>query len=233
MSVVHRAAGSRQAVTAYGSSYGLTASANKASATNGCRPAYSRAMASRSKRRARFLRRALKLHDCIRVERRSRRADRIEGYVIGIGRRWVRFAVPTDGSPDGFVALRIRDLKRAYWASGGRFLQRSLQAKSAWPPATPDHPVDLDHGVKRLEASAAVGSALVTIHPELDDTDVCYIGRPPSAGGATRYTSTKSTRRAAGRRRLTHTASRPAPESTSAGCTKRIWRSLLGSSQAM
>ena len=45
-------------------------------------------------------------------------------------------------------------------------------------PVPPRQRIDLNHGVKKLVQSVAKRSALVTIHPELDRTDICYIGRP-------------------------------------------------------
>ena len=76
------------------------------------------------------------------------------------------------------MALRIRDIKDIYWDPSDRFIRRSLKAHEAWPPPAPKGHVDLDHGVQELVDSVATTFSLVTIHPELDRTDVCYIGRP-------------------------------------------------------
>lgn len=135
-------------------------------------------MAIRPKKRLKLLRRAQKRRDSIRVIRRIKRADQIDGHVVDIGRRWVLFAMATDGSPNGYIALRLRDIKRIEWDPSDRFVRRSLKAQNAWAPPASRKGLDLDHGVKELVESVAAISALVTFHPELDRTDICYIGLP-------------------------------------------------------
>lgn len=132
----------------------------------------------RQEARLKSLRRAQKHREKIRVVRRFRDADRIDGHVVDVGRRWALFAMSSDGSPDGFVVVQIRDIRRIYWDPADRFIRRSLKAQGAWPPSAPGGRVDLDHGVKELVDSVAATAALVTVHPELKRTDVCYIGRP-------------------------------------------------------
>ncbi|MBA8794038.1 hypothetical protein FHX74_001643 [Friedmanniella endophytica] len=138
-------------------------------------------MAGRKKRVA-DLTRAMRRHDCLRLERRIKGCDSLDAYVVAIGSKWVLLAVPTDGSPDGYVAVRIDDIKGLYWDPSNRFVRRSLQAQSVWPLEAPRHPIDLDHGVQQLVDSIAAHSDLVTIHPELRRTNVCYIGRPHKWG---------------------------------------------------
>lgn len=104
---------------------------------------------------------------------------------------------PTCGLTDGFVALRIRDIKRIDWASGARFTRHSLKAHGVWPPAAPGHRINLDREVRGLVDSVAAGSTLVAIHPELHRADVATLD-DPSAGGVANYDSTRSTRRAVG-----------------------------------
>lgn len=142
-------------------------------------------MARRTKALRKKLERAQKRRDGIRIVRSIRKADRLDAHVVGIGRRWVMLAMARDGSPDGYVVVRLKDIKHIYWDPTERFIRRSLKVQHAWPPASPSHRVDLDHGVKRLMQSVVAGSALVTIHPELDRTDVCYIGRPTRWGKRT------------------------------------------------
>ena len=96
-----------------------------------------------------------KHRDGIRVVRSIKKSDRLDAHVVGIGRKWVLLAMATDGSPDGHVVLRIKDIKHIYWDPAERFIRRSLKAQQAWPPSPPSERVDLDHGVKELVESVA------------------------------------------------------------------------------
>ena len=101
----------------------------------------------------------------------------------------------------------------------------SLNAQRSWPPAAPDHPVDLDPGVKQLVDSAAAGLVLAA-PTELDDTDVRHIGRPVRWGR--RKLRLREVDPEGGWRKSPRgTESRRSPELISAGCTKRISRSSL------
>ena len=134
-------------------------------------------MAGIKKHRAELRRSATRL-DYLRITRRPKRVDDLDGYVVGIGRSWVLLATSLDGLPGGFTACRLCDIKSIDRAPGSRFIRRSLQAHAAWPPKPPDSPIDLDGGVHGMVESAALAAPLVAIHPELDDPGICYIGRP-------------------------------------------------------
>lgn len=44
---------------------------------------------SRLKRLRKYLRRAQRRHDCLHIVRRIKKADQIDGYVVGVGKSWV------------------------------------------------------------------------------------------------------------------------------------------------
>lgn len=55
-------------------------------------------------------------------------------------------------------------------------VQGALTLREMWPPAPPVTGVDLDTVDALL--TSLMGQPLVTIHPEHDDPDVCFIGAP-------------------------------------------------------
>lgn len=67
---------------------------------------------SRLKRLRKYLRRARRRHDCLHIVRRIKKADQIDGYVVGVGKSWVLLSVEDSGSPAGFIALRLPDIRR-------------------------------------------------------------------------------------------------------------------------
>lgn len=142
-------------------------------------------MAKRRETLRKKLRRAQKCRNGIRIVRGIKRADRLDAHVVGIGRRWVLLAMSDEGSPDGYVVVQLTDIKHIYWDPAERFIRESLKAQDAWPPSPPRQRLDLDHRVKSLVQSVIACSALVTVHPELERTDVCYIGRPARWGKRT------------------------------------------------
>lgn len=118
----------------------------------------------------------------VRVVRRPKKVDQLDGYVVGLGESWVLLTVDLDGLPNGFTALRLRDIKRIERGPSGRFVRKSLKAHDAWPPVAPGTLIELDGGALDLVESAALAAPLVTIHPERDDPGICFIGRPAGSG---------------------------------------------------
>ena len=120
----------------------------------------------------------------VRVTRWIEGADRIEGFVVGLDRRWVVLARLSDGIElDGWVTLRIEDiLSVTRYPTEDCFEIKALQARAQWPPVAPGETSPAD-----LAAVIATGSAegrLVSLFREFERPQVCWIGavRDSSAG---------------------------------------------------
>jgi len=115
--------------------------------------------------------------DCelVRVHRRKH-LDCYDGYVLAVGKRWLLLA-NLDGAIvlDGYTALRRRDVKSVRRKCTADFVRTALTLRGQWPPAPPATQVDLE-GTRSLLASLRGQWPLVTVHPELEDPDVCFIG---------------------------------------------------------
>jgi len=108
----------------------------------------------------------------VRIERRPRHADRIDGYVVGIGAKWALVARLMDGGYfDGFSAIRLRDIRDV---DRDRSFQGSFaRTQPEWPPTAPG-PIDLDStsGVIR---SLAATAPLIGIEKE-NERSAMWIG---------------------------------------------------------
>ena len=123
------------------------------------------------------LEKALKKQSLIRVARSIRRSDHIDGFVVAIGKTWVLLAnLDHRIHLDGYVALRIEDVSKVDRRGGPEtFVGRALAARGEWPPVSVD--VELDEIAGLIRTAAAV-APLVTLHIEVEDPTVCFIGRP-------------------------------------------------------
>jgi hypothetical protein len=113
----------------------------------------------------------------VRLTRAIRRADKLEGFVAGVGHRWVLLSLVDDGAYlNGFAAIRLTDVKGVVpWGGSESFAVRALRGRGEWPPHSPEISLDSAGGLLR---DAADVSPLVTLHVEVDDPTVCFIGRP-------------------------------------------------------
>lgn len=111
----------------------------------------------------------------VHVRRRIRRADPLDGFVTGIGKRWVLLAAIDDTYLNGLVALRVDDINKVE-PDRRTFVVRALQARGEWPlTATPNAPLDRTDLLVRYLGD---NWPLVTIHVEVEDPKVCFIGTP-------------------------------------------------------
>ncbi len=102
-------------------------------------------------------------------------SDRVRGYVLDIGPRFVLVAIVSDRFWfDGFSCFRIRDLSAIRDEPRAEFIERALELRGEKRPERP--PVDLADK-RTLLLSAAKAFPLVTLHYEKADPDVCFIGR--------------------------------------------------------
>lgn len=122
------------------------------------------------------LRRALEAGRPVRVRRGIKGAGRVDGYVVGIGRRWVLLhEISSAVRLDGYAAVRLRDVisaSDAGWAGSG-FVHRAL--KTAGEPPRPLPEADLD-STTGLAETLGRGFPLLGLHVEEVDPDVMYVG---------------------------------------------------------
>jgi hypothetical protein len=129
------------------------------------------------------LKRARASFELVRVWRVVGDGDRLDGYVVDVGERWVLIAV-LDASiyVDGFAAIPIADIARVKTGSGSHeFVERALRLHDEWPPAPPAETISLDD-LGQLVQVAARQYPTITIHIERRDPDVCFIGIPVKFG---------------------------------------------------
>ena len=71
-------------------------------------------------------------------------ADRLEGFVVGLGQRWVALQGLSDRiALDGWHLLRVKDLQAVSLDPAHDCSEvKALKARSVWPPAAPGLAVD-------------------------------------------------------------------------------------------
>jgi hypothetical protein len=121
--------------------------------------------------------------ELVTVRRAIKGADRLHGYVLAVGSRWILMAELASGIYlDGVVAVRVKDVVEVRRDSmSGRFVRRALELHGEWPPRLPAGAVTLAK-TRELIKSCAKLAPLVTLHVEYNDPDVCYIGVPVGWG---------------------------------------------------
>lgn len=102
-------------------------------------------------------------------------ADRLEGFVVAIGDKWVALQRLSDRIAfDGWQLLRLKDIQAVSTnPDPDCFEVKALKARALWPPTKPD--VDLDHVVGALRTVSAA-TPMVSVFDEFDRPDVCAIG---------------------------------------------------------
>jgi len=108
--------------------------------------------------------------------------DLVDGYVVAIGARWLLLAV-LDGAIvlDGHTALRLEDVRRVTRLSNGDMAQQALALREQWPSAPPVARLELDDARGLL--TSLERQPVVTVHPENDDPDTCFVGAPAGLSG--------------------------------------------------
>lgn len=111
-------------------------------------------------------------------------ADRIDGFVVGVGSEWV--AVAKVGSAirlDGWCFVRLADVQSVYIEPDPEcFEVRALKARGEWPPKAAL--ADLD-SPRALIESVAQTAPMVSLHAEFDRPDICWEGAVTSINEAT------------------------------------------------
>lgn len=111
----------------------------------------------------------------VRIKRRPHTADRIDGYVVAVGKKWALIQATSDGGYfDGLVAIRHRDVRKV--KNDDSFQGRFAQTQPEWPPRAPTE-IDLD-GTKGLLKSMARLAPIIGIEQERRVPGVQWIGVP-------------------------------------------------------
>jgi hypothetical protein len=118
------------------------------------------------------LRAALESSDMVSVYRDFRHDYPLDGFVVGIGRRWAALALTIDGGYfDGHVAFRLRDVKKV--TRNRSFQSRFSRLQPDWP-AMLETGFDLNTTVETLRSFSA-RSPLLSIAKD-GDSSAIWIG---------------------------------------------------------
>ncbi|GAA3418145.1 hypothetical protein [Streptosporangium vulgare] len=123
------------------------------------------------------LKRARRSGKPVRVDREIDCADRLDAYVVGIGRKWVLLhTISNELRLDGHSVIRLRDIKcatRSGW-KGAAMTHRALalRGECVQSPAG----IDLDSTAGLIE-TLTEAFPLIAVYLEKVDPYVCYIGR--------------------------------------------------------
>lgn len=122
---------------------------------------------------ARRLREAMAERQLVRITRRPRFAEPVDGLVVLVGGEWALVAAVRDGGHfDGYMALRVRDV--AGVGADTTFAASFASRQPEWPPTFPPG-VRGDSIVDVLEALGA-GGALLGIQKE-HERSALWIGQ--------------------------------------------------------
>lgn len=113
----------------------------------------------------------------VNIHRFVRGAEAIDGFVVGVGKKWVLLARDTDYTFDGFVCLRVADVERIRARPRQHSIaETSWTRRGDWPPGPPTYPIALDHTKELLDSLDAGDDPLLAIHVEYEDPDVLFLG---------------------------------------------------------
>ncbi|MCG5220191.1 hypothetical protein [Streptosporangium sp. KLBMP 9127] len=129
------------------------------------------------------LKRARRSGKPVRISREIDGADRLDAYVVGIGRKWVLLhTISGELHLDGYTAIRLRDIEhatRSGW-KGSTMTHRVLTLRGEHFQPLPDIALD---STKGLIETLTKAFPLISVYIEKIDPHVCYIGH---ARGITR-----------------------------------------------
>jgi hypothetical protein len=114
----------------------------------------------------------------VRLHRSLWKADRLEGFVVGLGPNWVVLHLLDEVVLNGWSIVRLDTIARVERGGEHAFSTRVLRHRGASPA-----PLDIDLGeAEDLLADLGEKFPLVSIHREALDPTVCAIGRPVRIG---------------------------------------------------
>jgi hypothetical protein len=127
-----------------------------------------------AKRRSRQLDEALRTGCLVRFSRRFDESP-IHGYVLDVGPKFFLLSIVSDHIWfDGFSCFRIADVRDLAPDPYASFMEVALSKRGERAPKKPRVSVK---GVEELLLSANRAFSLITLHLELADPEVCWIGR--------------------------------------------------------
>ncbi|HMH57805.1 MAG TPA: hypothetical protein VK537_01360, partial [Galbitalea sp.] len=119
------------------------------------------------------LRTAIDKQHIVRVERKPKHADRLDGFMVLVGEQWALMARTSDGGFfNGFVAFRIRDVTRI--KKDRTFETEFAKTRPEWPPAYP-HDIDLGTTADVIEGMS-LGAVLMGLQKE-NERSAIWIGK--------------------------------------------------------
>jgi hypothetical protein len=122
----------------------------------------------------RRIREAEETRRLVRVARMIRGADRLDGFVVAIGPKWIVLHTLDHGMfLNGYSAIRLGDIKRVKVEADDSFPAKALRVRAEERLV----PEGVDLGSTQSVISTAAGLfGLVTLNYEKDDPTVCFIG---------------------------------------------------------
>jgi hypothetical protein len=110
-----------------------------------------------------------------RVRRWIRGADVIEGFVVGVGSKWVALQRLSDRIEfDGWTLLRLKDIQAVSLDPDEEcFEVKALKARGQWPPSPAALALDQP---ENMLASAGRDGTMICVFDEFSRPDVCWIG---------------------------------------------------------
>lgn len=116
----------------------------------------------------------------IRVKRRISGSDPLDGFLVSVGRKWAVLARTMDGGYfDGYVAFRIRDVKKV--TPDRSFQSTFSRSQPEWSTIVqPDFESDTTRQILR---SMSARSPLIAIEKENERSRAMWIGEFRGGGG--------------------------------------------------
>jgi len=128
---------------------------------------------ARRMRALEYLDQACQSGELVEIQRSVLGARREEGYVVGIGKKWLLIHVLDDGmNLDGYRAVRTRDIARTQ-PDPRSFHRRALAVRGQRRKVPKGIKLDRTRDALR---TASKKYRIVAVHLEYSDPDVCYIG---------------------------------------------------------
>ena len=114
----------------------------------------------------------------VRLHRSLWKADRLDGFVVGLGPQWVALHLVDEVVLDGWSIVRLDSIARVERKGEHAFAARVLRHRGQSPM-----PLDIDLGAPAdLIADLAEKFPLLTVYREGLDPTVCAVGRPVRIG---------------------------------------------------
>jgi hypothetical protein len=112
----------------------------------------------------------------VRITRRIKKADRVDGFVVGLGEEWLLLHRVNEELLDGYTAVRRRDIRRVTQLGPDSFFVRAMEYFKQFPVRAAE--IDLDSVLGVLGSLPA--DQLAVLFTERLHADECYIGRVDS-----------------------------------------------------